>query len=58
MANTTVIIKTFNDLVFKITPFEETIINVKPFDDLVVTVPGAGEVVNEGFDYTLDLILS
>lgn len=56
MGNTTVIIRSFDNPVFKVTEFEDLIIRVKPFDDMVIVVPGTGEEEEENlaFDYSLD----
>lgn len=55
MGSTTVVIRSFDAPVFKVTEFENTIINVKPFQDTVIVVPGTGEEEEEGiFDLTFD----
>lgn len=53
MGNTTVIIRSFDSPVFKVTEFENSIVRVNPFDDMVIVVPETGE--DEGiFDFTFD----
>ena len=55
MGSTTIILRSFDAPVFKVTEFENTIIKVKPFQDTVIVVPGDGEEVEEGiFDDTFD----
>jgi len=58
MGSTTVVIRSFDPPVFKVTEFENTIVMVKPFEDMIIVVPGEGdEDVLQGLDYTLDFTL-
>lgn len=58
MAETRVIIKSFQDTVIKVTGFNESRVIVRSFDDMVVIVPGQGEEEEqEAFDYSLDFDL-
>lgn len=52
MGNTTVVIRSFDEPVFKVTEFENTVVRVAPFVDAIVVVPGEGEEDEGIFDKT------
>lgn len=56
MGNTTVVIRSFDPPVFKVTEFEDMKIRVTPFVDTVIIVPGEGEEEDTRiFDNTFSL---
>lgn len=57
MANVTVIVREFEDLILKVTPFEDLKLRPTEQEQVTVIVPVESEGEQVGFDYTLEFDL-